>query len=409
MLKSSTQSGAHPHAVRGADLYETPAVAVQALLRAEPLPHCIWEPATGRGAIVRELRAAGHTVIASDLHDYGFPLHFAGDFLLQTHTPVGCECILTNPPFLVINEFIEHALDLSPRVIVLARLALLESVRRTEIIEHRGLARVHVFRDRLPMMHRDGWAGRKASSAIPYAWFVWERDHRGPFIADRISHNTKTGKGRPGSSRPNRSMNTMTKAHIISESDAPLDESNTVADPFDLTKLRLDQSFVESAGVKKLLTTVPVRKPSPQDFVRVHPSPEFRAALAVIELKEDREIYLLTPQIARELPGEFMMVMMFTTINRQGVVHLWPARLPAPDGRIMEWHRSALDAADMATRRWVRVRSNMSLGAYEIIEAATTAEPEWPAVPFQELLRIAFRDRLVDRLDHAVIKRLRGE
>jgi hypothetical protein len=205
----------------------------------------------------------------------------------------------------------------------------------------------------------------------------------------------------------------MTKAeeNMVDESDAQPGESATAPaeDPFDLTKLRLNQSFVESAGVKKLLTTVPVRKPNPQDFVRVHPSPEYRAALAVIELKEDREIYLLTPQIARELPGEFMMVMMFTTINRQGVVHLWPARLPAPDGRIMEWHRSASEAADMAMRRWVRVKANMSLGAYEVIEAATTAEPEWPAVPFQELLRIAFRDRLVDRLDHPVIKRLRGE
>ena len=71
-----------------------------------------------------------------------------------------------------------------------------------------------------------------------------------------------------------------------------------------------------------MLTTIPVRKPNPQDFVRVHPSSEYRAALAVIELKEDREIYLLPPHIARELPGEFVMAMMFTTINRQGVLHL---------------------------------------------------------------------------------------
>jgi hypothetical protein len=201
----------------------------------------------------------------------------------------------------------------------------------------------------------------------------------------------------------------------IVESEPPPDPVEATAtpvappDPFDLSKLRLDQSFVESSGVKKLLTTVPVRKPNSQDFVRVHPSPEYRAALAVIELKEDREIYLLTPAIARELPGEFVMVMLFTTINRQGVIHLWPVRLPAPDGRTLEWHRSAMDAAEMAMRRWVRVRANMSLGAYEIIEAATTAEPEWAAVSFQELLRIAFRDRLVDRLDHPVIKRLRGE
>ncbi len=195
---------------------------------------------------------------------------------------------------------------------------------------------------------------------------------------------------------------------MLESSEAP-PGSTAAPDPFDLTKLRLDQSFVESAGVKKLLTTVPVRKPNPQDFVRVHPGADYRAALAMIELKEDREMYLLMPEIARELPGEFMMAMTFTAINRQGVVHLWPVKLPGPDGRVMEWHRSAMDAADMAMRRWVRVKANMSLGAYEIVEAATTAEPEWPAVSFQDLLRIGFRDRLVDRHDHPVIKRLRGE
>jgi hypothetical protein len=181
------------------------------------------------------------------------------------------------------------------------------------------------------------------------------------------------------------------------------------SDPFDLTKLRLDQSFVESAGVKKLLTTVPVRKPNPQDFVRVHADPEYRAALAIIELKDDREIYLVPPAIARELPGEFAMATIYAAINRQGVAFLWPVRLPTPDGRINEWHRSAAEAAELAMRRWVRVKANTSLGAYEMFEAASTIpDPGWPELPFQELLRIGFRDRLIDRLDHAVVKRLRG-
>jgi hypothetical protein len=184
---------------------------------------------------------------------------------------------------------------------------------------------------------------------------------------------------------------------------------NVESDPFDLNNLRLDQSFVESAGVKKLLTTIPVRKRNPQDFVRVHPHPDYRATLGGIDLKEDREFYLLLPHIARELPGEFVMVNLFTVINRQGVLQLWPARLPASDGRTNEWHRSALEAAQLAMQRWVRIKANMSLGAYEIFEAGSTiSDPEWPDLPFQELLRIAFRDRLVDRLDHAVIKRLRG-
>ena len=48
---------------------------------------------------------------------------------------------------------------------------------------------------------------------------------------------------------------------------------DTPPDPFNPDNLRLSQSFAETVGVKKLLTTVPVRKPSPQDFVRVHPDP----------------------------------------------------------------------------------------------------------------------------------------
>jgi hypothetical protein len=181
------------------------------------------------------------------------------------------------------------------------------------------------------------------------------------------------------------------------------------SDPFDLSKLCLDQNFVESAGVRKLLTTIPVRKPNQQDFIRVNPAPEFRANLAIIELREDREIYLVPAAIAINLPGEYAMMTTYTAINRQGVLFLWPVRLPAPDGRPNEWNRSAADAAGLAMRRWVRVKANHALGAYEIFEAASTIpDPEWPDLSFQESLRIGFRDRLVDGLDHPVVKRLRG-
>jgi hypothetical protein len=197
-----------------------------------------------------------------------------------------------------------------------------------------------------------------------------------------------------------------TKLHALPNKDEPTGEP---ADPFDVNKLRLDQSFVEAAGVKKLLTTVPVRRPNPQDFIRVRADPDYRAALAIIELKDDREIYLLTPDIARQLPGEYTMATIYTAINRQGVISLWPVKLPPPDGRIVEWHRSAAEAAEMAMKRWIRLKANMVLGAYEIFESqGVIPEPEWPELPFNELLRIAFRDRYVGSLDHAVIKRLRG-
>ena len=99
---------------------------MHALLRVETLPHRLWEPAAGRGAIVNVLRAAGHEVLASDLVDYGEPTHFPRrDFLLERKAPDGCELVSTNPPFRLANEFVAHALDLCPRVIMLLRLGFL--------------------------------------------------------------------------------------------------------------------------------------------------------------------------------------------------------------------------------------------------------------------------------------------
>ena len=72
MLDHSCQVQRHPHAERGHDLYETPSVAVEALLRVLALPRgAIWEPACGRGAIANVLRAHGHRVVCTDLVDYG--------------------------------------------------------------------------------------------------------------------------------------------------------------------------------------------------------------------------------------------------------------------------------------------------------------------------------------------------
>ena len=182
------------------------------------------------------------------------------------------------------------------------------------------------------------------------------------------------------------------------------------SNPFDPAALRLDQSFVAASGVKKLLTTVPVRKPNQQDFVRVHRDPNYRLTpAAIIELKEDRETYLVTPDIASELSGEFGVATLYTTINRQGVLHLWPVKLPGPDGKHNEWHRSAAEGAECAMDHWVRVKANISLGAYEIFEAiGELPDPEWPEISFQEVLQVAFRERVVDRLDHPLIQRLRG-
>jgi hypothetical protein len=152
-----------------------------------------------------------------------------------------------------------------------------------------------------------------------------------------------------------------------------------------------------------------VRKPNNQDFVRVHPSEDYRLSAALIVLKDDRESYLVMSTMMGELVGEWTPHILYTVMNRQGVLFIWPVRLPGSDGRQNEWWRSAQEAAERAMKKWTRIKSDMALGAYQLFEAGgNLSEPEWPDMPFMEMLRIAFRDKLVDRANHPVLKRLHG-
>jgi hypothetical protein len=156
--------------------------------------------------------------------------------------------------------------------------------------------------------------------------------------------------------------------------------------------------------------TVPVRKPAKEWFIRT--SADLRIETCVLELKEDRETYLVAPALWPELASEstFGPRALFAAMNRQSVLFVWPVRLPGPDGKIDDWNRSALEAATMAESRWVRVASNMALGAYDVYEAsADWPAPDWPDLPLNEILRIAFKGRVIDSLDHPTLKRLRGE
>jgi len=193
------------------------------------------------------------------------------------------------------------------------------------------------------------------------------------------------------------------------------DTENTTKDTsdttqFDPSNLRLSQDFSVLAGVKKALITVPVRKPNRQEFIRVHPSEGYQLETAVMELKEEREIYLVDRPLWPELPSELIPKVLFTTMNRQRVLTLWPVRMPGEDGRLDEWNASALEAAEMAKASWVRVAANMALGAYEVYQATgDLPEPEWPDLEFREILKVAFKDRFITDLDHPVIRKLRGE
>lgn len=188
------------------------------------------------------------------------------------------------------------------------------------------------------------------------------------------------------------------------------EDSTENAAKFDPAHLRLSQNFHEGLGVKKRHTLIQVRKPGKQEYIRVNANLDYSLQTALLEFKEDGETYLVDPSLWSRLPGELIPKVLYLTVNRQGVPRLWPIRLPDEEGKLDDWNFSALQAADIAKRRWIRISSNRGAGMYETFEATgELAEPEWPDLTFNEVLEIAFRGRYIKDWDHPALAKLRGE
>lgn len=176
-----------------------------------------------------------------------------------------------------------------------------------------------------------------------------------------------------------------------------------------LDDLRLsDQDYENSVGVK-VFTTIRVGKPDRQTFVRVNPAPTSRLPIALLEMREDREVFAIAPALKSQLASETTKVELYSAITSQGVFFFWPVKIPGADGRPNLWHTSAIAAAQEAMVHWVRVGANMSARAYDVTKAVEAIpEPIWPEGSLLALVQLAFKDRYITALDHPAVRRLRG-
>jgi|SRR5208337_1992433 len=176
-----------------------------------------------------------------------------------------------------------------------------------------------------------------------------------------------------------------------------------------LDALRLSPEAAVLSGTSEVLTHIPVRKPNRHEFFRTHPNPEMWFNTGIFEDKEEREVFFVTPATRDALVGEIKPVILAVTINRQSVLSLWPLKLPTEEMRYNAWSETAREAAELAKTHWVSMRADMSLGGYRIYKAeGQLSEPVWPNKSLNEMLEIAFRDRIVDSENHPVVRRLRG-
>lgn len=161
------------------DFYSTPPQAVIEILKLEKFSCNILEPACGAGHISKVLEANGYNVESRDLIYRGFGKGGC-DFLSSTEQNIDKD-IITNPPYKHAQRFVEKSLSIiteGHKVAMFLKLTFLEGKSRRAMFNRYPPKTVYVSSSRYDCP-KDGIESNRNSSAIAYAWFVWEKGFTG--------------------------------------------------------------------------------------------------------------------------------------------------------------------------------------------------------------------------------------
>lgn len=181
----------HSHKEREEDdYYATPPKAVKQLCKLENFSHEILEPCCGEGHISKVLIDLGYDVESSDLVNRGYGDKFCS--IMDLEGPYDKD-IITNPPYKYSLEFAKKCLSLvadGHKVALFLRLHFLETSKRYYFFKQYPIKTVYVSSNRLgcakngefDLIDKDGELN--GTSAVCFAWFVWEKGYKGKTTLD---------------------------------------------------------------------------------------------------------------------------------------------------------------------------------------------------------------------------------
>lgn len=176
--------GASNHSIedrQSEDYYATDPIAGELLLEAVPELNNIWECACGEGHLAKVFDNVDKLNKATDLIDRGYG---AIEDFLQCNERYHNGDIVTNPPYKYAKEFVEKALylvDESRYVCMFLKVLFLESQSRKQLFQQYPPKTIYVSSSRINCA-KNGDFNTYTSSAVAYAWFIWQKGYAGESI-----------------------------------------------------------------------------------------------------------------------------------------------------------------------------------------------------------------------------------
>lgn len=176
------------------DFYATDSIAIDRLKAKFDIPHDVWEPCCGKGALSERLKAFGHNVYSSDVIDRGYGDEVKDFFSYDKAPAVLGEdfCILTNPPYKYACEVVKHSFSLLPKgcySIMFLKTTFLEGKRRYEELFSKTPPKyVFQFIGRV-LCAKNGefeYMREHGGSAVSYCFMIWQNGYNGTTTIDWI-------------------------------------------------------------------------------------------------------------------------------------------------------------------------------------------------------------------------------
>ena len=161
--------------------------------------------------------------------------------------------------------------------------------------------------------------------------------------------------------------------------------------------------------VRQELVEIPVRKPKKDEWFRVHL--DYQQQGGILELDSLNKLYWVSKKMQSQVEHDpcFTYRLCVLAVSRQGAPFIWPVKTNSKAGGTGDkFVRVPFAAMILGKEKWTRLYWSQERSEYQIESSELLDEPKFPDKPFPELLKLAFKDTVIDTVDHPAILDLKG-